>query len=194
MSDPMTAALWFLRAVGIAGPAAHVSVAAAYSHVAEVVEEPSGLPPRTYRVLPFTTAEVSSTLVGMLVLVTQPSVAGSYTFSASASAPGLDQPATARTLPPRAATAPPVCPTGIGVLVAHVSVSGEYDSTVVLTVEGEPPSTNTESPIVTDLAPPSAIPEGLRTVGMRFTLAHVSVSVLYFCVLCHPPDSCPSSW
>ena len=190
----MTTALWLLRAVGIAGPAAHVSVAAAYSHVAEVVALPSGLPPSTCSVVPLTTAEVNSTLVGMLVLVAQPSVAGSYTFSASSSAPGLDHPATARILPPMTAIAPPVCPTGIGVLVAHVSVSGEYDSTVVLTVEGEPPSTNTESPIVTDLAPPSAIPEGLRTVGMRFTLAHVSASVLYFCVLCHPPDSCPSSW
>ena len=51
MSDPMTTALWFLRAVGIAGPAAHVSVAAAYSHVAEVVALPSGLPPSTCSVV-----------------------------------------------------------------------------------------------------------------------------------------------
>ncbi len=194
MSVPMTTALWFLRAVGIAGPAAHVSVVAAYSHVAEVVEEPSGLPPSTCSVVPLTTAEVISTLVGMLVLVTQPSVAGSYTFNAGASAPGLDHPATARILPPMTEIAPPVCPTGIGVLVAHVSVSGEYASTLILTVVGEPPSTNTESPIVTDLAPPSAIPSGLRSVGMRFTLAQVSVCVSYFCVLCHPPDRCPSSW
>ena len=117
-------------------------------------------------------------------------------FSASEAAPGIEKPATAKILPPSTAIAPAACPAGITALVAHESVSGEYASTAVLVVGGgaEPPSTYTELPIVTAFEPPSDVPDGLRTVGMRLTLAHVSVCVLYFCVLCHPPDSCPSSW